>query len=202
MPSLTEIFNASLAALGENSITDAATDPAPRADIARRRWPFTLDAVLRSHPWNAAQELRVLAADVAVPEWKYERQFTLPTDPYCLRVLEVDGCSDWQVFGRKIMTNEGPSLNIRYVGRITDYNRLDGALLDSLVDALASELAFSQIGSPQIAQQRAQTFELKSSWARCIDGQEGHPRRLSSRALVAVRGPYGGSAGEIEWMNR
>lgn len=204
MTALTEIFNAAFTALGEEGVTDALTDTSHKATIARARWPFTLDAVLRSHPWNCASELAVLAPLSTAPAWKYSFQYTLPTDPWCLRILEVDQLDscDWQVFGRKIFTNQGTSISIRYVKRITDYNEVDGALMDSLVDALASELAFAQIGSPEIAKLRQETFNAKNSWARTIDGQEGKPRRITSRALVNVRLPGGSSvAGPKEWMN-
>ncbi len=202
MPDLTEIFNAAFTALGESGITDAMADNTTKAVIARSRWPFTRDAVLRSHPWNCASNLATLTPDVDKPAWKYAFQYQLPSDPFCLRVLEVDGCADWQIFRRKIFTNMSTSIQIRYIGRITDYNEIDGALMDSLVDALASELAFAQIGSPDIAKQRQEAFAAKSSWARTIDGQEGKPRRFTSRTLLDVRLPDGSSGGPIEWMNR
>lgn len=204
MSSKTELFNAALAAIGEDVlISNADTDNSKQAKILRARWPSVQDSLLRSHPWNCAVKRATLAPDVTTPDWGYQNYFTWPSDPYCLRILEIDQSNaTFQIEGRKIAANTD-ALGIRFIARV-DASEFDALLYDAAVDALASEAALPLMGSVPFKESLYKTTYGqggKLSWARTIDGQEGKTRRSRVSPLVDVRNPSGDTAGSKEWMN-
>ena len=72
-----------------------------------------------------------------------DSQYTLPTDPYCLRLLSLDDLSIvHRVEGRKILTDES-KINIVYVARITDPQQYDTLLIETIAARMAADIAYS-----------------------------------------------------------
>ena len=149
MASVVGICNGALQRLGAARITslDNATKNARECNAAyeRRR-----DTTLRRHRWSFASQRASLAADSTAPAFGPANYFTLPTD--CLRVLlpdEVD--TDWAIEGRKIATDWGAPLEIRYIARITDPNTMDPMFREALSIDLALTLCEVITGSNQKA---------------------------------------------------
>ena len=86
MPSVVDICNEAMDLLGAATIT-ALTENSKEARLCNRRFETVRDSVLRAHPWNVAITRAALAKDSATPAFGFTSQFTLPTDPFCLRVL-------------------------------------------------------------------------------------------------------------------
>ncbi len=205
MPSKTDLFNAALAAIGEDTlVSDADSDTGRPAKILRARWPAVQDALLRAHPWNCAIRRETLAPAVKPPDWGFQNYFTWPADPYCLRILGIANTgADFQIEGRKIAANSS-TLGIKYVARI-EVSEFDALLYDVAVDALASEAALPIAGSVEMKDQLYKTVYGpggKLANARTIDGMEGKSRRSGISPLVDVRQTGSDVAGPIEWMNR
>jgi len=203
---ITDLFNAAFAAIGdETPIGNAESDTSRKAVIARLRWPIIRDAILRSHKWNCAMKRATLPPDAVKPVWSSasENYFTLPSDPYCLRIIEVQNVGEpFQVEGRKIIS-PSTALSLKFIGRI-DISEFDSLLLDACVDALGAELALPLTGSPEMRKSLydgvfAQGGKL--GWARTIDGQEGTTRRPRMRPLIDIRRGRGGTAGPRELDN-
>lgn len=49
--------------------------------------------------------------------------------------------ADWEISGRKILTNEGDTLSLKYVARIEDPNEFDVTFIDVFSMALALKLS-------------------------------------------------------------
>ncbi len=146
------ICNGALQRLGASSIMNLATDNTPEARRCRVSYDDVRRSELRKHRWNFAIKRVVLAPDTAAPAFDYIYQFTLPTD--CLRVLlppEAD--LDWAVEGRKILTNAGSTLNLRYIADITDTNRFDASFSEMFSIALAGAINTATTNSPAKAQE-------------------------------------------------
>ena len=115
--------------------------------------------MLRKFRWNFAITRVVLAPDSTTPAYDYLYQFTLPSD--CLRIiLPNDNTLDWQVEGRKILTNGGTqssaiegasltggtgtastvALRLRYVSDVSDPNIFDAMFREALALKLAVEM--------------------------------------------------------------
>lgn len=181
------IANAALIQFGADTIMDL-DEPSQAARLCKSRLGDVVDAVLRAHPWNAGLARARLAADSAAPAFGFARQFTLPTDPWCLRVLRLDDDTiPFKVEGRKLLTDaEGP-LDVLYIARLTDPAGIDALLAAAIAARLAHEIAYALTNSRQMAADLWQAYEARLREARSIDGQEGSPEPIEADEFLAAR---------------
>lgn len=102
------------------------------------------DEELRAHVWNFAVARASLPADAAAPTWGRQTSCQLPSDFLRLAAhypeLNANDI-DWQIEGQKILTNDLPPLNIRYVRRVTDTTVMDPLFIGALSSRMAMEMA-------------------------------------------------------------
>lgn len=182
-----DIANMALTLLGEASIM-SLDDALDSARAIKRLYDSALDAALRDHNWNFAQLRRVLARHAVAPEYEFKYQYPLPTDPYCLRVLEtsLDPNDAWRIETYKteaeqsrVIVTDATAIEILYVARLTDV-----VLWDALfADAMGFEIAYraSYAITRQATLTKTLQVEKEIAWrkARSRDGQE-------SRALKSL----------------
>tara|TARA_R100000655_G_scaffold66455_1_gene104950 strand:+ start:493 stop:1089 length:597 start_codon:yes stop_codon:yes gene_type:complete len=197
MPSVVDICNEAMDLLGAATIT-ALTENSKEARLCNRRFETVRDSVLRAHPWNIAITRAALPKDSDAPAFGFTSQFTLPTDPFCLRVLSffnsnVDSeiaAYDTQVMfkveGRKILSDED-TCQIVYIARVEDTELFDSLLSSSIAHKLASETAYAITGSTSVAQGMQQLYELRLREARSIDAMEGMPDKIIADDFVNIR---------------
>ncbi|BAQ86497.1 putative tail tubular protein [uncultured Mediterranean phage uvMED] len=179
MASVVDICNSALNQIGASNII-SLTEDSKSARILNQRYDFVRDAVFRAHPWNPLITRVVLAPDATAPAFEFTNQFTLPTDPFCLRVLSFDFHDIvYRVEGRKILCSED-TINLLYVGRITDPNQYDTLLIETIAAALAADIAYPLVGSNTLAQQLRLVYEDKLKEARFVDATEGTPASITS----------------------
>ena len=177
--------------LGDDPIV-SLTDDTERARLCNAFYSEARDDVLRSHPWNFAITRQQLSQLSATPLYQYSYQYALPTDPFCLRVLEME-YSDY-VFkiehlagtGRVLLTDEGTA-KIIYIARITDTAQFDPLFIDTLTAKMSVDLAYPVTGSVQLQQNMQKLFESKLREARSVDGQEGFQDDLVSPTFIDFR---------------
>ena len=200
MTSVVDIANFALNQIGASNITALDENSKP-ARIINQRYESVRDAVFRAHPWNCLIRRVELAQDSEAPAYGYAKQYSLPADPFCLRVLEFSNGtltyprdnmfsnSNGPVFvieGRKLVTDEGTA-KIKYVGRVTDPNEYDANLIDTLAARLAFEICYAITGSTSMVQLTSAVFDSKLSEARYVDGTEGAPERLEASDFIEAR---------------
>ena len=197
MPSVVDICNEAMDLLGAATIT-ALTENSKEARLCNRRFETVRDIVLRSHPWNVAITRASLAKDSETPAFGFANQFTLPTDPYCLRVLSFwnsnidsdvapyDSEVMFKIEGRKVLSNEG-TCKITYLARITDTETYDSLLSSTIAHKLAAETAYAITGSTTVSQSMQQLYELRMREARSIDAMEGVPDKMIADDFVNIR---------------
>lgn len=197
MPSVVDICNEAMDLLGAATIT-ALTENSKEARLCNRRFETVRDSVLRSHPWNVAITRASLAKDSDAPAFGFANQFTLPTDPYCLRVLSFwnsnvdsevaayDSQVMFKIEGRKVLSDEG-TCKITYLARITDTETYDSLLSSTIAHKLAAETAYAITGSTTVSQSMQQLYELRLREARSIDAMEGVPDKLIADDFVNIR---------------
>lgn len=174
MASEVDIINSALNMVGATNIISRGED-SKSARITNQRYDYVRDAVLRAHPWNCAVTRRALTSDTDTPAFGYENQFTLPLDPYCLRVLGLDYLDiDFVVEGRKIVTDED-TINVKYIARVTDPNEYDQLLIEAIAARLAADTSFALVQSTSLTQSMFGLYESKLSEARFVDATEGTP---------------------------
>lgn len=179
MASEVDIINSSLNMVGASNIISRGED-SKSARITNQRYDYVRDAVLRAHPWNCAIKRVEVAADSDTPAFGYTYQFTLPTDPYCLRVLGLDYMDiDFSVEGRKIHSDES-TINLKYIARVTDPNEYDQLLIEAIAARLAADTSFALVQSTSLTGTMFTLYEQKLSEARFVDATEGTPGALNN----------------------
>jgi len=174
MASNVDICNSALNMIGASNII-SLTEDSRAARVCNQRFEFVRDAVMRAHPWNCLIVRTSLAADSDTPAFEFDHQHTLPTDPYCLRVLRPqDPDTVFRVEGRKIISSTTPFKMI-YVARITDPNEYDQLLIESIASRLAADISYALVNSASLSQMLMATYESKLSEARFVDATEGTP---------------------------
>ena len=203
MPSVIDICNQALDLLGASTIT-ALTDSTKEARLCNRNFTSVHDQVLELHTWNDAINRAEITADASAPAFGFTYQYTMPTDPYCLRVLSFwnsnvdsevaayDSQVMYKIEGRKILSNEG-TCKITFIGRTTAIGtgttelNYDKLLISCIAHALASEIAYAITGSNSIKQQMYQLTQAKISEARSMDAMEGYPEKIIADDFVNIR---------------
>ncbi|MBT7358000.1 MAG: hypothetical protein HN812_03905 [Candidatus Marinimicrobia bacterium] len=166
------ICSNALRKLGDDPIT-SLSDNTERARLCNAFYEPIRDSVTRAHSWNFAIRRQALSRLTSTPAFTYAYEYTLPTDPYCLRVLSMQTNDlDFKVEGRKLLTNEGEA-KILYIGKITSPAEFDALFTEALTARLAAELAYSITGSNSLTSQMWEMYELKLREARGADGSEG-----------------------------
>ena len=200
MTSSVDIANYALNSLGASNITALDENSKP-ARIVNQRYEAVRDSVFRSHPWNCLIRRAELAQESTAPTYGYGKQYALPTDPFCLRVLEFSNGTltfpfdnmrsnnDTPAFiieGRKLLTDEGTA-KIKYVARITDPQQYDAGLIETLAARLEYEISYAITGSTTVRQLAAADYDRKLKESTFPDATEGAPERIEANDFVEAR---------------
>ena len=185
MPSATDICNRALSRVGEARIT-SLTDDSKQARACSSAYAHIRDEVLRAHPWNAVITRAKLAALAEAPAFGYDAQYQLPAD--CLCVVEVyDTTLPWVIEGRKLLSDEGSPVSMRYVRREEDPNQWDSLLQSTVAARLAMELCEELTQSNTKRQIATQEYQGLMSLARKADGQESSPMPFEEDSWINAR---------------
>lgn len=200
MTSTVDIANFALNIIGASNISSLDENSKP-ARLMNQRYEGVRDAVFRSHPWNCLIRRAELAQEVDTPAFGYSKQYALPTDPFCLRVLEFSngslsypqdnmfsntGGPVFVIEGRKLLTDSGTA-RIKYIARVTDPNEYDAGLTEALAARLAMELAYAITGSTSVVQIATALYDEKMREARFVDATEGAPQKLEASDFIDAR---------------
>lgn len=200
MTSTVDIANYALNIIGASNIS-ALDENSKVGRLINQRYESVRDAVFRSHPWNCLIRRAELAQEVDAPVFGYSKQYALPTNPFCLRVLEFSngslsypqdnmtsntGGPVFVIEGRKLLTDEDTA-RIKYIARVTDPQQYDALLIDALSARLASEIAYAATGSTSVSQLADALYRDKLREARFVDATEGAPQKLEASDFIESR---------------
>jgi len=181
MASAVDICNSALNMIGASTIL-ALNEDSKAGRVCNQRYQFVRDSVFRAHPWNCLITRQVLASDSVAPSFTYSNQFTLPTDPFCLRVLKLsDQEIKFEIEGRKLLCDQS-TVNLIYVARIIDPNQYDQLLINTIEAAMAADIAYALIGSTTLTTTLNGIYRSKLTEARFVDATEGNTINTSSIA--------------------
>tara|TARA_R100001086_G_scaffold118078_1_gene60676 strand:+ start:107 stop:697 length:591 start_codon:yes stop_codon:yes gene_type:complete len=188
MASIVDICNSALNQIGASNII-SLTEDSKAARICNQRFNFVRDSVFRSHPWNCLTIRTTIAPDTATPAFQFAKQFNLPTDPFCLRVLQLSDTDIlYKIEGRKLLCDES-SVEMIYIGRVEDVNQYDLLLIETLAAAMAADLAYPLVGSSALGANMFQLYQNKLTSARFVDATEDNDINTSvisdSRTVAA-----------------
>jgi hypothetical protein len=181
-----EIASAALLLIGDRPIT-SFNESTDRALACKTFYNDTRDETLRSHRWNFAKRRTTLAPLSETPTFGWTYKYALPTDPYCLRVLQLEDIEDEFTVEGRYMYAEVSSANIIYIARITDSQTFDALFTTALQYRLAHKLARVLTSKAGLSTEMYQLFKLSLQEARGISAQEGTPETISCDDLDEVR---------------
>jgi hypothetical protein len=147
--------------------------------------------MLQSHNWNFAIERAQLSKQTTGPLFEYSNKYLLPTTPYCLKVLELEGDDEWKVEGRYLLTNADEAL-ITYISRVSDLNKLSPLFRQTLSLYIASQICYTLTGSTSLKGTLAAEWKEIYRVARFEDAKEGTPEEFQPGTWKTIR--YGRSA--------
>jgi hypothetical protein len=187
MASETEICNNALQLLGAGRITSISDSTDKKARECNVAYASTRDALLRRHPWSFAIRRAELAADATPPAFDYANAFTWPTE--ALRVLKPtnDPFIDWQMEGRKILTNYDAPLQIRYVAQVIDPNEMDALFREALAAKLAEVTCYAITQSNTRKAEAISVFDRVLAEARATNAIERIAGEVPEDSWVTVR---------------
>lgn len=148
------------------------------------------DRELRASVWNFSIKRATLAAHATAPDFTYSYAFPLPTDTLRLLLPPRLGL-DWKVEDHEgspaILTNDGTSLEIRYVAKITDPTKFDALFVEMLACKIAWHLCevITQSNTKKQGLQ-AEYADLKRE-ARRSNALERIPEEEAMDSWVAAR---------------
>lgn len=171
--SVIDICNSSLQRVGAASIT-SLSDNSPEARACAVAYDSNRTDELRKHAWNFAIKRAVLAPDVTAPAFDYTYAFTLPSD--CLRVLRPNTAGlDWQIEGRKILTNESATLYLRYIYDCQDAAQFDSSFYNVVAAAMSVDICEKLTQSNTKKASLSQDYKEAVSMAKKVDAFESGP---------------------------
>ena len=182
----TGIANLALSNLGEARIQNL-TEDSSRARACSARIEAVIETVLRMNVWNSALERKLLTQiDTPIFGWNYTYQ--LPSD--CIKVVEVEPVSRFQVEKKNILSNE-TSLYLLYVATPTDINNLDSLLSEAIAMKLAVEIAETLTSKEGLKNEMTQKYFIALQEARSANSRDKTPdHRERSSWLDAKKGRY------------
>ena len=181
------IVNNALGMLGDKPIV-ALDESSDRASLASRLYATIRDSVLRAYPWNFAIRRVALAQSADVPSWEYKYQYALPSNPYCLKVLEtnIDDTDAWRIEGRFLLT-DAKAVKIRYIAKIEDPVQFDDLFTEAFTAKLALEMAYALTSNKSLTDSLYQLYKEKLKEARATDASENSSRTTQTSTLTDVR---------------
>ena len=190
-----QICNMALTELGAGKISDLLTDNNEKAVLCRIFYEPTVDEVLRSHEWNSAIWYQSLAEVASTDdnylltdynEWSY--QFQLPTDPFCLRPLEIPDYPkyDYEIVSGYLITNL-ETVVLKYIRRLTDPTMFDPVLVKAIAYRLASEMAVKITGSRQDRADMVVLYDLQLRRAKDLNGRESEDPQVEEYSIAGAK---------------
>lgn len=187
MASEVGICNRALQKLGASRIT-ALTDDTANARACNVAYEPVRDAELRRHPWSFALARTTLAALAAAPDFGFSYQFQLPADFLRLHPdYEYRAETDWQIEGRRLLTNDGDTIYLRYVRRVTDPNQFDALFIEALAAKLAFEICEELTGSQGRADRLVNEYQRTIRDARKVNAIEKVSAEIPEDTWLTVR---------------
>lgn len=180
-----EVANIALAGLRAN-IIDNFNDESAEAIAVRTMWDTIRQSELAKHPYNFAIKRAQLPRLSNKPIFGYAYQFQLPAD--CLRVIAVDGNTDYKIEGARLLTND-VSADVKYVYDNTDLSSWSPNFTDLVAARLRVELSYTLAADKNLMQLSKELYDRKAQEVRNIDAQQDTPDRFAqgTTRIIGVR---------------
>jgi hypothetical protein len=185
-----QLCNMALRRIQAEPITDLQNDVGKSAALLRTFYDEARDALLADHPWSFAVRRQLLAVSSETNLTAYEYMYQLPTDPYCLRALELldqilyRSAYTYEIEGKYLYSDEY-SASLKYIGRIEDVTQFDPLFTDALAWRIAAELIKPIEGTSPV--DPWMMYEVVLLRARAVDEQSKVEKQWESPQWIDER---------------
>jgi len=182
-----ELFNVALVLLGQPPL-QSPDQAHPHADVLRANFKQVVEAEIRKYDWNCVAARKQLPAMAEAPAFEWAYQYQMPSD--CLKVRQIVGLEkeQWKVEGRRILTNQPPSLKIRYSRRVNDVAEYDPLFVQVGGAALAIVACEPITGSGTLKESVRADYRAAMEAAYLADSLEGAPDEIEFSGWLGERG--------------
>lgn len=200
MSDSTSVCNEALAELGSTFI-QGFTDGTSLSTLCGQLYPTARDQVLELHVWNFATAFARLGRSPDTPAMRWQYQYALPTQPWCIKVRGTDRSNakfevGMDAQGNRVLYSDESVVTIEYTARVEDLGAWSPLALQVLAKIMASKLAKPLTGQNSTAQMKWQEAISLLPEARSSDSREGSPQTLrANTALLVRRRGWGGTWG-------
>lgn len=185
MASEVGIANAALDTVGGEHIA-SLTEDSRNARLINACYVDARDEELEAHPWMFARKRVTLSPDATDPNDTYDYQFTLPVG--CLRVLLPRRTNlDWSIEGGKILTNDGTTIDVRYIQQITDPNAMPSLFRAALACRIGMKICQPLTQSTAKLEAVAQMRKLLIAEAKKTNAIQQTPQEEPDDTWLAAR---------------
>jgi hypothetical protein len=201
MASEVSICNEALDILGAERIVSLTQDHVNAREV-NACYAELRDRELEKHRWRFAITRTTLAADATEPDFDYTYAFPLPTD--CLRVLLPSRTNlDWQIESHgdrlSILTNDGDTLEVRYIKKVTDPNQMVPTFRGALA-AMIAWLKCEKITQSNSKKDAAMNFyKFQIAEARRTNALQRTADESPEDSWVVVRNSGAGTRPDLSW---
>ena len=175
------ICNQALQLIGAARIT-ALTEDSVNARECNSSYAEMRDLELEKHRWRFAITRTTLAPSGTAPDFDYDQAFPLPSDFLRLLMPSVTRL-DWRIENHEdqlaVLTNDGTSLEIIYVKRVTDPNMMPPTFRAALAARMAVQMC------EKITQSNTKLESARVAYKEAI----GEARRANALQRTADEGP-------------
>ena len=194
MASEVDICNRALQKLGASRIT-SRLDNTKEARACNFAFDIVRDAELRTHNWNFAVKRAILAEDTSTPVFGYGHQFQLPAD-WLRNYMTNDNSTPrtigdtkpaWKTEGRKILTDDGGSFNLKYIAVVKDTTQFDALFVESFASKMAYELAEELTQSNTKKAAALQDYKMAIAEAKRTDAIEDPSDEMPEDTWITAR---------------
>jgi hypothetical protein len=199
MASQIEIANWALMLVSEKRIS-ALSDDNANAEYISAAWDMLRDRALRRQAWHFAIERAELAADATSPTWGYDYQYSFNSD--VVKLIQVgetypgadrsdlrnSELAEYRVEGRKILTNYGAPLKVRWVVNSTAIGEWDPAFAALMAADIAEHIAPRATESDSISQRIANWRAEAMLEAYATNAIEDPPEHQADDSWMSAHG--------------
>ena len=179
----TDVQNYALSKIGQEGIT-ADTSDTPEAIAINYIYDATVKSVMRDHTWSCLTKRASIAALAETPIG-YSYAYQMPSD--IIRLLNIEGGDDYAYEGKRILTNVGPPLQVRYVAYESNPEQWDDLLVETAATMLAAQLAEKLTGSNTKHESLMMEYKVLLNKARYANGREKRQYRIPRGSWVNAR---------------
>lgn len=203
-PSHIDLVNSALISIGQEPIValEDAEYMSPVVVAVKHKTDLVRRELLRSNDWNCARVTAKLAEVMMENNYTgWEHVFQLPSDPECLRVVQisVDGGQSYidlddyynynrgprealfDIDGNQILSNS-PEIYIKYTADI-DPAKFDAVLAPAFVAMLAAELSYCLPASVSLSEYMAKMARQKLKSAKSLNARERNIHRPEGEVI-------------------